>query len=248
MPSSGVKHLSQEPRGATEEEEHYCFDILAISFQPQFGTWIVGVLEWTQRDQGEGCTDFQVRGGSDIGRGYREEMASGYITEAESLWLSDYHSWGFPEACPRQRFKCKYFIWKQAAQRGREEVSQGRGGSQWREWPLQATGAQCHWEAPGVSVEPIPLLSHLRGRVAGVFIHQLSNSHWLRVVSRLGEGRLLRLWQFLPATCGQNRLQLLEKAPLLPTGMQMLMVGSQSVGHHSDESMGDMGKHPQPLL
>lgn len=55
----------------------------------------------------------------------------------------------------------------------------------------------------------MPQLSHLKGRGAGVFIHQLPNRHPLRAAAGLGLGSL-SLWQFLPATCEQSQLQQLE--------------------------------------
>lgn len=60
MPGSGVAHLSQEPWGATAGEELYYFGMLEISLQLQCGTWIIGVLEWMQREEA-GATVVQVR-------------------------------------------------------------------------------------------------------------------------------------------------------------------------------------------
>lgn len=87
----------------------------------------------------------------------------------------------------------------------------------------------------------MPQLSHLKGRGAGVFIHQLPNRHQLRAAAGLGVGvGLLSLWQFLPATCEQSWLQQLENTlhhpppttttplPPPPTGLQKLRVPSQS--------------------
>lgn len=53
-----AERSSQEPWKVTEGKEHYCFGVLEVSLQLQFAGWIVGVLEWMQRDQGEGCCDF----------------------------------------------------------------------------------------------------------------------------------------------------------------------------------------------
>lgn len=76
--------MSQEPRGATAGEELYCFGMLEISLPLQCGTWIIGVLEWMQREEA-GATVVQVRGQSDTGRAYTERMASRDIIKAESL-------------------------------------------------------------------------------------------------------------------------------------------------------------------
>lgn len=154
--------MSHKPWGVTEGEEHYCFGILKISYQPQFGSRIVGVLQWRQRDQGGGCYSRPGVGWSDIGRGYREEMASGNITEAELLWLGGCHSWGSPEACPRQGFKCNCFIGEQAAQCGRGEKAANEGST------IKPGATVGNWNSvplgPG---EPTSQLSHPRREELG---------------------------------------------------------------------------------
>lgn len=69
-------------------EGRYCFGRLEVSFQLQFAAWIAGVKSKCKETREEAGMIFQVSGGSDIDRQYREGVASENITEVESLGLS----------------------------------------------------------------------------------------------------------------------------------------------------------------
>lgn len=78
---------------------------------------------------------FQVSGGSDIDRGYREGMASENITEVESLGLSQL---GFLRSMTKIRIQVQVLYWGIGSTLWEEGGKAGKGGGQWKE-PYQAS-------------------------------------------------------------------------------------------------------------